>query len=59
MTSEIIYPTYHDVYEYHGNTAVVQTRVQGDRTLWRDWILFDSVEEANDYFHSNCAAGEV
>ena len=59
MTNEMIYPTYQDRYEYHGNTAIMVTRMQGGKTLWRDEILFNSVEEAYEYFNSNCCAGEA
>ena len=45
------YPNYYDCYEYHGNTAVEITRKQAGVTIKRDWILFDSVEEAQDFFY--------
>jgi len=59
MTNEVTYLTYQDIYEYHGHTAIVQTRKQDGKTLWRDEILFNSVEEADEYFNSNCCAGEA
>jgi hypothetical protein len=59
MTQQVTYSTYQEVYEYHGNTDIVVTRKQAGNTVWRDWILFDSAEEASDYFHSNCCAGEA
>ena len=59
MTNEMIYPTHQEIYEYHGNTAIVITRKQNGKTLWTDEILFDSVEEADEYFNSNCCEGEV
>ena len=59
MTNKMIYPTYQDIYEYHGNTAIIVTRKQGGKTLWTDEILFNSVEEADEYFNSNCCEGEV
>ena len=51
-------PDYQDCYEYHGNTTIELTRKQGQITLWRDWITFDTVEEATDYFNQHCSACE-
>jgi len=48
------YPDYQNCYEYHGNTSVEMTRKQDGVTTKRDWILFDSVEEAQDFFNNNC-----
>ena len=59
MTREISHPTYEDVYEYHGNTVIHLIRRLGSRTIWQDWLLFDSVEDASDYFNTNCCAGEA
>ena len=54
MTKEISHPDYYDCYEYHGNTTIEQTRKQDGAIIWRDWILFDSVEEATEYFNDAC-----
>ncbi len=54
MTNHIFNPDYHDCYEYHGNTTIELTRRQGEITVWRDWILFDTVEEAAEYFNDHC-----
>ncbi len=51
MTRHEIYPDYQNYYEYHGNTTIEITRKQGGLIIKRDWILFDSVEEAQEYFH--------
>ena len=53
MTRHELYPDYHECYEYHGNTAVEITRKQAGVTIKRDWVLFDSVEEAQEFFHDN------
>ena len=53
MTRHEVYPDYHESYEYHGNTAIEITRKQGRMTLKQDWIFFDSVEEAQDFFYDN------
>ena len=58
MTKHIFSPDYHDCYEYHGNTTIELTRRQGEITLWRDWITFDTVQEASDYFNEHCSANE-
>ena len=54
MTTSISYPDYYDCYEYHGSTTIEQTRKQGGVIIWRDWIIFDSVEEATEYFNDTC-----
>jgi len=54
MTNNISYPNYYDSYEYHGSTTIEQTRNQDGRIIWRDWIIFDTVEEATEYFNDAC-----
>jgi hypothetical protein len=54
MIGHEFHSDYYDSYEYHGNTAIEITRKQGGSTVKRDWILFDSVQEAQDYFYDNC-----
>jgi len=54
MTNSISYPDYYDCYEYHGSTIIEQTRKQDGEIIWRDWIIFDSVEEATEYFNDAC-----
>jgi len=45
-------------YEYHGNTAVEWMRRKNGRVEHR-WLLFDSVEEAADFFYDRCACCEA
>jgi hypothetical protein len=45
---------YHDYFEYYGNTEIERIRQRAGRTLRRDWIIFDTVEEAMDFFNSKC-----
>jgi hypothetical protein len=54
MTRYESYPDYQCCYEYHGNTSVEITRKQDGITIGRDWILFDSVEEAQEFFYYDC-----
>ena len=54
MTRYESYPDYQCCYEYHGNTSVEITRKQDGITIERDWILFDSVEEAQEFFYDDC-----
>jgi hypothetical protein len=51
MTQAEFLPDYQEILEYHGNTAVERVRKRGDSILLRDWIFFDSVEEAEAFFH--------
>ena len=54
MTTSIAYPDYYDCFEYHGNTTIELTRKRDGMTIWRDWILFDTVEDAAEYFNDTC-----
>lgn len=54
MTKDISYQDYYDSYEYHGNTTIELTRRQDGVIVWRDWIIFDTVEEATEYFNDAC-----
>jgi hypothetical protein len=54
MTRYAFYAHYQDCYEYHGSTTIERTRKEAGRTVNREWILFDSVEEALEFFNNNC-----
>ena len=41
---------YDDAYEYHGSTTIEVTRHYFGRVVWKDWLIFDTVEEARTYF---------
>ena len=49
--------TYEDIYEYFGGTTIQRTRTKADETVWRDWLLFDSIEAALDFFNECGSAG--
>jgi len=55
MTRHMTNEAYCDCYEYHGSTQIEHTRTLSGETVWRDWIIFDTVEEAADYFNAACA----
>ena len=48
-----------EYFEYHGHTMIERIRKQAGDTVARDWLLFDSVEEAADYFNENSYALEA
>ena len=54
MTRCIAEDYYQEHYEYHGNTTIEWIRKKGKKTIFRNWIIFDSVEEAQEYFNSDC-----
>jgi hypothetical protein len=56
MKKQEIPQTIRDVLEYLGSTTVQRTRCRGNTVIWRDWLLFDTVEEAQDYYHDTVAA---
>ncbi len=51
MDQENIYPDYKEAFEYYGSTTVEITRQRGGRIIWKDWLIFDSVEEASTFYH--------
>ncbi|MGD9330384.1 MAG: hypothetical protein PVJ53_03675 [Desulfobacterales bacterium] len=56
MDGQIIYPDYKEAFEYHGSTTVEITRRRGGRVIWKDWLIFDSVEEASRFYNEVCYA---
>jgi len=40
-----------DFFEYHGNTEIERIRKKGDNIIARDWLVFDTVDEAMEYFN--------
>ena len=53
MTAMIQYQDCQEYFEYHGNVAIERTRLQ-DGAVERDWLYFDSAEEAVDFFNEQC-----
>lgn len=54
MTGYSACSDYEESFEYHGNTAIEHTRRQ-DGSVEREWIYFDSAEEAVAFFNEVCA----
>lgn len=55
MTHLTEIPEGREHFEYHGNTAIERVRLLGGRVR-REWLYFDSAEEAVDFFNEQCAA---
>jgi len=47
-----------EFFEYHGNTTIERIRKQRGRVR-REWLFFDSAEEAVAFFNDQCACGEA
>lgn len=43
---------YEEALEYHGSTMIEVTRRQHGRIIWRDWLIFDSVAEASEFYNA-------
>ena len=54
MTRQIAHSDYYETFEYHGNTAIERVRYHDTGLIRRDWLLFDSVEEAAEAFNECC-----
>jgi hypothetical protein len=54
MRKHELYTTYQDFFEYYGNTEILRIRNQNGTSARQDWLIFDSVEEAMEYFNTSC-----
>jgi hypothetical protein len=54
MRKHELYTTYQDFFEYYGNTEILRIRNQNGTSARQDWLIFDSAEEAMEYFNTNC-----
>ena len=54
MIKHELFSTYHDFFEYYGNTEILRVRKQKGAPVMQDWLMFDSVDEAMEYFNTNC-----
>jgi len=50
-------PQEHERFEYHGSTIVERIQIVKGSIPRHDWLLFDTVEEAADFYYENQAAG--
>ena len=56
MDQTISTQDYQEAFEYHGSTTVEIIRQRGGRVIWKDWVIFDSVEEASSFYNEVCYA---
>ena len=54
MIRQVVYSNYRECFVYHGGTTIERTCRRAGAVLARDWLLFDSVEEAEEFFNSDC-----
>lgn len=54
MDTQTIDTDIQEFFEYDGNTAVEMTRKESGYVIKRDWLLFDSVAEAQAFYYENC-----
>jgi hypothetical protein len=50
---------FQETFEYHGNTSVEMTRRELGYVTKRDWIIFDTVEEAQTFYYDHCSDGFI
>ena len=51
------YHTYSDFFEYHGNVEILRIRKQYGTIIRKDWLVFNSTDEAMDHFNTKCGEG--
>ena len=56
MRKHELYSTYSDAYEYDGNNEILRIRKQYGMIVRRDWLIFNSPEEAMEHFKTKCGA---
>jgi len=54
MTRQIEHRDYQEIFEYHGSTVIERVRYHDSGLTRRDWLLFDTVEEATEVFYEYC-----
>ena len=54
MRTQEICTNYHDHFEYFWNTEIERIRMEGEKVIKDDWINFDTVDEALDFFNDRC-----
>ncbi|RJQ86867.1 MAG: hypothetical protein C4519_01320 [Desulfobacteraceae bacterium] len=47
-----------EFFEYHGNTSIERIR-RKNGIIRREWLCFDSIEEAEAFFNDQCACCEA
>ena len=57
MMSIEVLPLDQECFEYYGSTIVERIKRYRGTIQNRDWLLFDTVEEAEDFYNENRAAG--
>lgn len=45
---------YHDHFEYFGNEEIERISRPGEKVIKHDWINFDTVDEAMEFFNDRC-----
>lgn len=53
MTQQRLLPEYHEKRVYHGCTTIEIIRKRGGKVIKRDYLQFDTVEEAKDFFFND------
>jgi hypothetical protein len=54
MVRQVVYTTHRVCFVYHGSTTIERVRKGRGGACSRDWLLFDSVEEAEEFFNTDC-----
>jgi hypothetical protein len=50
------YPCYRDLFEYSGSNEIERVRIKGGDMVRRDWLVFNSSDEAMMFFNQRCGA---
>ena len=57
MVRCLMYPNYTDNYYYEeGSTTIALERNNSGKIVYRNWLQFDTPEQAQKYFEEKCGA---
>jgi hypothetical protein len=54
MVRTLVYVNYRERFVYHGSTTIERICQRAGAVLSRDWLIFNSVEEAEEFFNTDC-----
>jgi hypothetical protein len=54
MSKYITHANYYEHFIYHGSTNIECIRKRGRTVISREWMMFDTIEETQEYFNDYC-----
>ena len=58
MRKHELYTEYRDLFEYTGTKEIERVRIRGGQAIRRDWLVFETANDAQIFFSERCGAVE-